>query len=178
MPFDWRALSLSIHAAMHPGLNGGRRTRPRRRPANLSLVALSSSYSARRSNCHHGAKVVQDRCPAFSIAGGGEVRLLAGPGACAEPLCGAAACSGAPNHLLPVRVGQTAYVRRGGADGAAGALNGGCRRWIASWPSYQSRGTLGWPGEHARSRQYSFCSERSALSRLDPGKRSNVSGEV
>ena len=76
----------------------------------------------------HGANVVQDRCPAFSIAGGGEVRLLAGPGACAERLCAAAARSGAPNHLLPVRVGQTAYVRRGGADGAAGALNGRCWR--------------------------------------------------
>ena len=122
--FELRAISLGIHAAMHPGLTGGRRTRPRRRPANLSLVAPRSSYSTRRSNCHHGANVVQDRCPAFSIAGGGEVRLLAGPGACVEPLCAAAACSGAPNHLLPVRVGHAAYVRRGGAEGAAGALNG------------------------------------------------------
>ena len=70
--------------------------------------------------------MVQDWCPAFSIAGGGEVRFLDGSGASAEPLCAAAARSGAQNHLLPVRVGQTAYVRRGGADGAADALNG---RW-------------------------------------------------
>ena len=31
---------------------------------------------------------------------------------------------------------ETAYVRRGGADGAAGALNGRCWRWLAPWPSY------------------------------------------
>ena len=60
---------------------------------------------------------------------------------------------GAPNHLLPVRVGHTAYVRRGGADGAAGALNGHCWRWLAPRPAARSRGTLRWPGEHARARQ-------------------------
>ena len=120
-----RALLLGMHAAIQPGHIGARRARLRRRTANLVRVALVSSYSLTRSGCHHGANVVQDRCPAFSIAGGGEVRLLAGPSACAERLCAAAARSGAPDHLLPVRVGHAAYVRRGGADGAAGALNGG-----------------------------------------------------
>jgi hypothetical protein len=44
---------------------------------------------------------------------------------------------GAPkSEPPPTRVGQTAYVRRGGADGAAGALNGRCWRWLTCWPSY------------------------------------------
>ena len=80
-----------------------------------------------RSSCKDGAIVVQDWCPAFSIAGGGEVRFLDGSGANGKPHSAAVACCTAPKGLPPVRVGRAAYVERGGDDDAAGVLVR--RRW-------------------------------------------------
>ena len=69
--------------------------------------------------------MVQDWCPAFSIAGGGEVRFLDGSGANGKPHSAAVACCTAPKGLPPVRVGRAAYVERGCDDGAARVLR--CR---------------------------------------------------
>ena len=130
-----RTLSLGIDDGMHPEHTDARKVLLRRRPANLVQVALVPSYSVRRSSCKDGGIVIQDWCPTFSIAGGGEVRFLAGSDATAEQLRAAAASSAAPNGLLPVRFGHAAYVARGGTDGAAGALKGYCWCWLASCPS-------------------------------------------
>ena len=125
--FELRALSLGVSAGMHTEHTGTRRARLRRRTSNLVQVAPSSSYSVMRSSCKDGAIVVQDWCPAFSIAGGGEVRFLDGSGANAKPHSAAVACCTAPKGLPPVRVGRAAYVERGGDDDAAGVFR--CRRW-------------------------------------------------
>ena len=66
-----------------------------------------------RSGCNAGAIVAQDRCPAFSMAEGGEVRLLVGSGASSERISAADEAADGPNGRLPVRDGGPRYVRRG-----------------------------------------------------------------
>jgi hypothetical protein len=141
--FELRAVPLGIHAAIHHEHVGARRARLRRRTSNLVPVALVTSYSFTRSSCHHG--------PSWSKCGPGPVSCLqhcwrwrgltprwtwcvcraalrcSSMLRCSEP---PPTRTGWPNGLCEEP------LRRGGADGAAGALNGRSWHWLTCWPSY------------------------------------------
>jgi hypothetical protein len=141
--FELRAVPLGIHAAIHHEHVGARRARLRRRTSNLVPVALVTSYSFTRSSCHHG--------PSWSKCGPGPVSCLqhcwrwrGSTPRWTWCVCRAALrcssmlrCSEPP----PTRTGWPnglceEPLRRGGADGAAGALNGRSWHWLTCWPSY------------------------------------------
>ena len=111
--FELLFFSLGIDAGMRAALLAARPAHRRRRWAKRLRTAPCRPSRLLRSWCNAGAIVAQDRCPAFSMAEGGEVRLLVGSGASSERISAAGEAADGPNGRLPVRDGHPRYVRRG-----------------------------------------------------------------